>query len=435
MSRTLQERAFDLGAWRVEPARGILRAGETGVEVRLEPRLMDLLLLFAASGGRVLSKDDIIAGVWGGRAVGDDTLAAAVSRLRAALGESRDNRYIETVPKRGYRFARDAAAAKASTQNAKDTGRAAQFLQRGEVALRAPFAASLAEARYAFESAIAEEPSLAAAHAGLAETLLSQHLGGGNSAILQSAKTAALAAVGLDASCARAWSVLGMCKLLMDRDFAAADQDLLRAIALESDLITPHLNRAFAFAGVGRFVEAEREARRAVELEPLSLQARNFLLQVLIAARRYQPAINAANEAIAAAPHAAEGWYAKGWAFVFLGNEPAGVDAFMKGLELWGLPRKRLAVLTAIFVEGYALGCAAVADLFEEQGLLFRPRTTDIAIQRAAAHQADLAIAALERALRRDDPYLLFLPWLPHFDSLREDAKFVDLLKRVRPVR
>jgi DNA-binding winged helix-turn-helix (wHTH) protein len=121
MSRTLQERAFDLGAWRVEPARGILRAGETGVEVRLEPRLMDLLLLFAASGGRVLSKDDIIAGVWGGRAVGDDTLAAAVSRLRAALGESRDNRYIETVPKRGYRFARDAAAAKASTQNAKDT--------------------------------------------------------------------------------------------------------------------------------------------------------------------------------------------------------------------------------------------------------------------------------------------------------------------------
>ena len=95
------QQPFEFGGWRVDPARGALSAD--GREVRLEPKLMDLLVLFAGSGGRVLSKDEIVEAAWGGRAIGDDTLAAAVSRLRRALGETAERRYIETVPKRGYR--------------------------------------------------------------------------------------------------------------------------------------------------------------------------------------------------------------------------------------------------------------------------------------------------------------------------------------------
>src|SRR5580693_3818036 len=100
MSRAAGE--FLLGDWSVDPARGIITARESGAEIRLEPRNMDLLLLFAGEPGTVLSKDRIVASVWGGRAIGDDTLAASVSRLRAALGSART--YIETVPKRGYRL-------------------------------------------------------------------------------------------------------------------------------------------------------------------------------------------------------------------------------------------------------------------------------------------------------------------------------------------
>src|SRR6202008_625047 len=92
-------------------------------ETRLWPKLMDLLLLFACSPGRVIAKDEIVATVWEGRAIGDDTLAAAVSRLRTALGETKDNRFIETLPKRGYRLvivpegsAAGAAAAASETE-------------------------------------------------------------------------------------------------------------------------------------------------------------------------------------------------------------------------------------------------------------------------------------------------------------------------------
>ena len=80
MSRLQQP--FDFGPWRVDPARGALTRSD-GSQARLEPKLMDLLVLFAASGGRVLSKDEIVEAAWEGRAIGDDTLAAAISRLPA----------------------------------------------------------------------------------------------------------------------------------------------------------------------------------------------------------------------------------------------------------------------------------------------------------------------------------------------------------------
>src|SRR5579862_1503584 len=102
MTTAGHQRPFAFGDWQVDPSCGLL-TGAGGESVRLEPRLMDLLLLFAGSGGRVLGKNEITSATWGDRAIGDGTLAAAVSRLRRALGATRAQRYIETVPKRGYR--------------------------------------------------------------------------------------------------------------------------------------------------------------------------------------------------------------------------------------------------------------------------------------------------------------------------------------------
>src|SRR5215472_15126492 len=95
------DESFEFADWRVDPARGLV--SRDGKEVRLEPKLMELLIVFAGSSGRVITKDEIVSRVWSGRAIGDDTLSAAISRLRSALGETKSKRYIETLPKRGYR--------------------------------------------------------------------------------------------------------------------------------------------------------------------------------------------------------------------------------------------------------------------------------------------------------------------------------------------
>src|SRR5690242_10248690 len=105
---------------------------------------MDLLLLFAGSPGRVIAKDEIVATVWEGRAIGDDTLAAAISRLRTALGETKTNRFIETLPKRGYRLV-IAPESGAAPQSGVAETETASLLAKGRAALLVPLPQSLAQ--------------------------------------------------------------------------------------------------------------------------------------------------------------------------------------------------------------------------------------------------------------------------------------------------
>lgn len=422
--------SFEVEGWRVEPDRGALTPAGGGEPVRLEPRVMDLLVTLAASGGRVLSKDELIATVWEGRAIGDDTLAAAVSRLRSALGETHERRYIETVPKRGYRWALETPA----IQRPERT-RAGPLIDQGRAALRFPLPPNLAQARLSFETAIAEDPTSAAGQAGLADTLLLQQFMGLAPGAAALAKTAAAAATGLDAGSPEAWAALGTATLLADRDFEAADRALLRAISLDPGAAAPHRTRAFALSVVGRFVEAEREARAAVEADPVSLPARSVLFQVLLLAKRYRPVIADAKRVLELAPAAGEAWTAKGWAHHFLGEDAEAAEAFARGLQAWGVDKAVLDRLGEARARGgMEAQFAAAADLFESQTMMFKPRPLDVAMLRAAAGQADEAFAALDRAIELDDPYLLALPWLPHLDRLRNDYRFAAVLDRVRLV-
>jgi DNA-binding winged helix-turn-helix (wHTH) protein/Tfp pilus assembly protein PilF len=430
-----QPQPFEFGPWRVDPARGVISRPE-GREQRLEPKLMDLLLLFAGSGGRVLSKDEIVEAAWEGRAIGDDTLAAAISRLRRALGESAEQRFIETVPKRGYRSAivaeptaqRPTAAMRAGPPEAQ------ALVEQGRRALASPF--SLPQARLSFEAAVRIAPGWAPAHQGLADALVALHFAGLGESELTAAKAAANAAVGLDESSAPAWATLGMAILLADREFAAADAALRRALALDSGYAPAHRRRAFAFASVGRLVEAEREARRAVELQPTSIEVRNELLQILLLARRYRQAAAEASTAIAMAPNASDAWNARGWSLVLAGESGEGVEALMRGLELWGADKQRLRHLRALYrAEGQVALCRAAADLFGLQQMLFARRQMDVAMLRSLGGQPDEAFEALEASAARDDPVLLFFPWLPHFDALRRDPRYQAFVGRLRLVR
>ncbi|HEY2707330.1 MAG TPA: winged helix-turn-helix domain-containing protein [Caulobacteraceae bacterium] len=419
----------------MDPARGLLVGDDR--QVRLEPKLMDLLVLFAGAGGRVLSKDEIVEAAWDGRAIGDDTLAAAVSRLRRALGETPERRYIETVPKRGYRaLIEDAAFRTAAHRLDAGPAEAEALVAQGRRALGSPLPSAMTQARLCFEEAVRKAPGWSPAHLGLADALLALHFTGPAEAVLGAAKAAAHAAVGLDEASAPAWSTLGFALLLADSDFAAADTALRRAIALDPTLAPAHRRRAFAFATVGRFVEAERESRKAVELHPSSLEARAGLLQILLTARRFRHAAAEASAVIALAPGASEAWYAKGWALVLAGDEAEGLEALLKGLELWGADAERTQGLRQTYkAGGMAAVGAAAADIFAQQQVLLPRRLMDVAILRALGGQADAAFEALEAAAARDDPVLLLFPWLPHFDSLRADLRYAPFVKRLRLVR
>ncbi|MEK6304533.1 MAG: winged helix-turn-helix domain-containing protein [Acidobacteriota bacterium] len=94
---------FEFGAYRID-ARDhlLLREGEV---VPLPPKTLDLLLALVESNGRVLTKEELMKQVWPDSFVEEANLSHHVFTLRKALGEDGDaNKYIETIPRRGYRF-------------------------------------------------------------------------------------------------------------------------------------------------------------------------------------------------------------------------------------------------------------------------------------------------------------------------------------------
>ncbi|MCQ8186450.1 winged helix-turn-helix domain-containing protein [Parvularcula maris] len=104
MDKTTDMPPFRLGVWLMEPSRGVL-TGADGAEVKLEPKVADLLCVLARAGTEVVSRDRLFAELWPEVTVGEDTLTRAVFKLRRALGDAPKNpSLVETVPKRGYRL-------------------------------------------------------------------------------------------------------------------------------------------------------------------------------------------------------------------------------------------------------------------------------------------------------------------------------------------
>ena len=79
-----------------------------GAVVAVEPQVFDLLLYLIENRQRVVSKDDLIASVWGGRVVSDSTLDSRVNAARKALGDSgKEQRLIRTITRKGIKFVGD----------------------------------------------------------------------------------------------------------------------------------------------------------------------------------------------------------------------------------------------------------------------------------------------------------------------------------------
>jgi TolB-like protein/Flp pilus assembly protein TadD len=90
----------------VDAARRLL--ARDGRPVALTPRVFDTLLALIENRGRVLEKDELLRLVWADTIVEESNLSQNVFILRKALGEEpHENRYIATVPRRGYRFVAD----------------------------------------------------------------------------------------------------------------------------------------------------------------------------------------------------------------------------------------------------------------------------------------------------------------------------------------
>jgi DNA-binding winged helix-turn-helix (wHTH) protein len=106
---------YEFGPYRLDQqARVLLR---DGVIVPLTPKVLDTLLALVENRNGVVSKDELLRLVWPDSFVEESNLAQNISVLRKALGQPPDQvTYIETIPKRGYRFVPEVRIAAAMAQ-------------------------------------------------------------------------------------------------------------------------------------------------------------------------------------------------------------------------------------------------------------------------------------------------------------------------------
>ena len=103
----LKGKHFRFGNYRLYPSEHLLLRDE--VPIPLQPKTFDILLVLVRSAGHLVTRDDLMKAVWPDSFVEETNLTVNISLLRKALGDLPDGRpYIETVPRKGYRFNADA---------------------------------------------------------------------------------------------------------------------------------------------------------------------------------------------------------------------------------------------------------------------------------------------------------------------------------------
>jgi DNA-binding winged helix-turn-helix (wHTH) protein/TolB-like protein len=97
------KRCYEFGEFQLDVSERQLLRGPTTID--LKPKVFDLLVLLVQNAGRLMEKEAIFQSLWPDSVVEEANLNVSISALRKALGDAAsDPRYIETVPKRGYRF-------------------------------------------------------------------------------------------------------------------------------------------------------------------------------------------------------------------------------------------------------------------------------------------------------------------------------------------
>jgi Tfp pilus assembly protein PilF len=434
-----------------------------GRVTRLEPKAFDLLAYFAAHPNETLSRDQLIADVWGGKFVTDDAVMVAVYALRQAFDDdSRSPKFIETIRGRGYRWiaeedalplapppkrarsltalwaaliASGAAALVWGTlrppqpmPSMERTGELVRAHARGLFFSERSTLKDLEEARIEFRKAILVDNRFAEPHAALAETCVRLiELGAPDiDANEKEARQELKQALELAPKSAISQGALASVQFVLDRDADKAEQSFRYAMDLDPSLPDIHRRYSYLLGASGRFAEATEQARIASQMQPASSSAIGNLAWTYALAGDLENAERYYREALRLDPASAGALLSLGFCLELRNSPDAAMQSYRRAMQINGISDDALALYDREFKAG-GLRRAYAAWLEKLKTNKNAPRFL-VAFYAARAGRPAEAIEYLRQSVQRREPGTLWIAVHPAFAPLRDQREFAALV-------
>jgi TolB-like protein len=283
-----------------------------------------------------------------------------------------------------------------------------------------------------FKRAIELDPSQAESYAGLAEALCFAGIFGfrPSAETHTEARVAALRALDLDESNARAHNALADVKKGYDWDLPGAEVEYRRALHLNPSHLLTHVWYAECLSRMDRYDQAFEEAARAIAVDPVSPVSHNLHALILWRSRQYGKAIEASQTVLDLDPSFALAFWWQGLSYAGLGDFPKAIACLTKALSIHGGPlfRALLGHVYGIAGEiGKAKVCLAELTTLSQQKYV---SPVDFSIVHAGLGDADSTFFWLEKAYQTRATRVHELRH-PYFDRFRSDPRYADLMRRV----
>jgi len=285
-----------------------------------------------------------------------------------------------------------------------------------------------------FEEAIDKDPNYAMAYSGVADAyaLLTAYTTEPPRQLMPKAKEAALKALALDDNLAAAHASLGQITAYYDYDFPTAEREYRRAIELNPNYATAHQWFAELLAATKRNDEALDEIRRALELDPVSVIMHRIYGDILVDGRRYDEAIRQYQIAIDLDPNFTTSHYFLGRAYEAKGMYDDAVRSYTRASELGSVLKDVLVKTNDVYKKS---GWKAYVQFNLEQLVENSPQRRYPAFMIATFYarlgRDDEALQWLEKGYEERDGRMTVLSVAFEFDRLRSDPRFKDLVRRI----
>ena len=286
-----------------------------------------------------------------------------------------------------------------------------------------------------FQQAIQHDPRYALAYAGQADAyaLLADSNVLPAREVLPKLKAAANKALELDNSLAEAHTSLAWAEF-HDWDWIGAEKEFKRAIELNSSYASAHSWYGEYLMVLGRFDPALSELNRAYELSPLEPVTNLALGYRFYYAHQYPQAIDQLQKTLAMDARFVPAHVYLGRAYEQNGSRAEALAEFQKALDLSEGDTNELAALGHYYAaEHQEAQASKILDQLKERSQQTYVQPASIALIYMALGDKNQAFEWLQRAYQDRSGWLLYLKVDPWADSVRNDARYTDLVRRVFP--